>query len=191
VSEDRPAAGVVVRPAVADDAAAIARVHVESWRAAYPGIVPQDVLDNLSIERRAGFWAGLLADPGEARTWVAEREGAVVGFAGTNTREESEAAELPAGSVELTMLYVLAKAWGAGIGRGLLAAAVALHAARRAPLLSLWVFEANDRARRFYERAGWLADGAARHLPIGNAQLPIVRYRLDLRPGLGRKSGAG
>jgi hypothetical protein len=46
----------VVRPARPGDAEAIATVHVRSWQAAYPGIVPQPVLDRLSIERRAASW---------------------------------------------------------------------------------------------------------------------------------------
>ncbi|TMD25492.1 MAG: GNAT family N-acetyltransferase, partial [Chloroflexi bacterium] len=44
----------------------------------------------------------------------------------------------------------------------------------------LWVFAANDRARRFYERAGWRLDGGTRTWEASGAALPVVRYRLDL-----------
>jgi hypothetical protein len=41
----------------------------------------------------------------------------------------------------------------------------------------LWVGEANARARRFYEREGWSADGETRESPLGPRKL---RYRLTL-----------
>lgn len=48
------------RDAVVEDAPGIARVHVESWRAAYAGLMPQAVLDDLSVgasaERAVGFY---------------------------------------------------------------------------------------------------------------------------------------
>jgi hypothetical protein len=40
-----------------DDAEAIARVHVDSWRTTYQGILPDEVLAGLSVERRRAFWA--------------------------------------------------------------------------------------------------------------------------------------
>ena len=36
--------GVTFRPAAAGDAAAIAALHVESWRTAYRGLVPDEFL---------------------------------------------------------------------------------------------------------------------------------------------------
>jgi hypothetical protein len=45
------ARATAVRPATPDDADAIASVHVRSWQAAYRGIVPDAMLDALSIQR--------------------------------------------------------------------------------------------------------------------------------------------
>src|ERR1041385_8579918 len=52
----------VIRPAAPEDAPAIARVHVESWRTTYRGIFPQGLLDGLSIEDRARSWNEVLGN---------------------------------------------------------------------------------------------------------------------------------
>jgi len=165
-----------------DDAAGIAHVHVESWRAAYKGIVPQDVLDAMSEERRTADWADILT-AGTSRNWVAVRDGRVVGFAGTAELDGADAPDVAPGGKELATIYVLREAWDTGVGRALMDEVVARHLADGTPELVLWVFTENERARRFYERAGWQADGIARELAIGGAQLPIVRYRRTLGPG--------
>ena len=169
----------VVRRATLDDARGIAEVHVASWRAAYPGLVPQEFLDGLDVERRAAFWTTLLEDEGESRTWVAFETARVVGFAGTHPADDDDAPQVHAGSHELATMYTLPETWGTGVGRALLERAVADLAADGIEHMHLWVFAANDRARAFYERAGWREDGAARELEIGGASLPIVRYRLE------------
>lgn len=65
----------VVRPARITDADGIAEVHVRSWQAAYRGLMPQEVLDGLSVAQRAEGWRRILGDPeSDSRTLVAERE---------------------------------------------------------------------------------------------------------------------
>jgi GNAT superfamily N-acetyltransferase len=170
--------GPVVRTAVAADAPGIAAVHIETWRAAYVGLVPQPILDRLSIERRLAFWSEHLANPGESRTWVAEADGRIVGFAGTAL---PTADDLPAGTAELEMIYLLPETWHRGVGRALLRAAVDDLAERGFGTAILWVFTANDRARRFYEANGWRADGTAQMLDFDGTPVEEIRYGIDLR----------
>ena len=54
---------MLIREASPRDAAAIARVHVDSWRTTYAGIVPADYLANLSYTRREQFWCDILSTP--------------------------------------------------------------------------------------------------------------------------------
>jgi hypothetical protein len=54
---------MLIRDALQTDAAGIARVHVNSWRSTYRGIVPDQFLDSLSLERREQYWHDLLSDP--------------------------------------------------------------------------------------------------------------------------------
>ena len=62
----------------------------------------------------------------------------------------------------LEALYVRPRAWGGGLARRLHAAAVEELERRGGERARLWVLEGNERARRFYERHGWRADGTSR-----------------------------
>jgi GNAT superfamily N-acetyltransferase len=77
---------------------------------------------------------------------------------------------------ELRDLYVVPQAWGTGVAGALHETALDWMR-ERAPEAILWVGEANARARRFYEREGWGADGETRESPLGPREL---RYRLTL-----------
>ena len=57
--------GLTVREASQGDAAAIAGVHVRAWRVAYRGLLPDDLLDRLSVEDREESWRGILEDAGD------------------------------------------------------------------------------------------------------------------------------
>ena len=72
-----------VRPATAEDADAIGRVQVETWRVAYRGLMPDEAIAGFDLEGRQRMWREGLAReprPGSA-TFVAELDGEVVGFA--------------------------------------------------------------------------------------------------------------
>jgi ribosomal protein S18 acetylase RimI-like enzyme len=169
--------GVTVRPATAADAARIAQVHVESWQTAYRGLVPQSILDGLSIERRSEFWSRRLLEPGEARTWLGEQDGEIVGFVATARPSDPE---LPPGTAEVESIYLLAQSRGLGLGRLLLNTATRDLVERGFGSAILWVFRANDRARSFYEAAGWRPDGAAQLLDFDGTAIEEIRYGIDL-----------
>jgi len=63
----------MIRKATFDDAAAIARIHVGTWRVAYTDIVPDDFLANLSEEKRTQSWRDQLTD-GRTIIWAAETQ---------------------------------------------------------------------------------------------------------------------
>lgn len=72
-----------IRVARAADAPAIAAVHVGAWRETYAGLVPAHVLSGLSVDRRTEVWGRIISKPeafNSSAVFVAEREGAVVGF---------------------------------------------------------------------------------------------------------------
>lgn len=168
---------VTIRPARAGDGAAIARVHVETWQAAYAGLLPPEFLAgmNAQIEQRTVRWEQLIADAA-ARRWtqiVAEDERGIAGFV-TCGRAEGEADPYLG---EVYAIYVHPRAWGQGIGRTLFEAAVDALRALGMREAILWVLESNVRARRFYERAGWRADGGTKIDSRGAIELHEVRYR--------------
>lgn len=164
--------GALVRPMRVEDAPALGRVHVEAWRWAYRGLMPDEVLDGLSAEKRAKIHASAATD---ARTvsFTALDGDAPVGFAHAGPGRDDD---LPPNAAELYAIYLLESALDRGIGRALLERA--LWPLAGAPCITLWVLEGNTRARRFYERAGFAPDGATQAHPVGcGADRPAVRYR--------------
>ncbi|MFF2847068.1 GNAT family N-acetyltransferase [Streptomyces sp. NPDC058001] len=83
-------------------------------------------------------------------------------------------------SVQST-LYALPGNWGTGVGRQLMGAVLTALEEAAYPHATLWVLERNERARRFYEAAGWHADGTAVIDTTGGAPLNKLRYRRPLR----------
>lgn len=155
-------APAVIRRATTSDAAAIARVHADTWRAAYAGILPDAVLDSLSVSAGASRWEGHIAN-GDVAVWVA---GGVDGFASAGPSRDEDLA----GTTELYALYVHPRAQRRGLGTALLGAAVE-HGAT-----SLWVLAANAPGRAFYEASGWRQDGTKRTIDLFGAQADEVRY---------------
>ncbi|MEO7746749.1 MAG: GNAT family N-acetyltransferase [Actinomycetota bacterium] len=175
--------GVRVRRAGVGDAAGIAAVHVASWQRAYRGLMPAELLDALSVPARTQRWAQNLGSTAAgAATFVAEQDGEVIGFASIGPCRDEDAET----AAELWALYLHPRHWGAGHGHVLHAHAVRALAATGAADATLWVLTTNQRARRFYERHGWAADGATKVVALGDAELAESRYRL---PGLAGAAG--
>jgi GNAT superfamily N-acetyltransferase len=163
-----------VRAATPGDAPAVARVHVDSWRAAYAGLIPQAILDGLSVERREGFWRTAIENPYDHRLWVVESGGLVVGLASTGPGRDDD---LPAAAGEVLAIYLAPTEWDRGLGARLFRRAIADLRARELDPLVLWVLAANARGRRFYEAMGWRPDGAERPIDFDGTPVAEIRYR--------------
>lgn len=166
----------VIREAATGDAVGIARVQVTTWRTAYAGLVPDRVLDALSVPASASRWESHIAEA-TARVWVAERSRDVVGFlSGGPGRDD----DLPPGTGEVYAVYVLPGSQRGGLGRGLLGAATAWFREQGHTHAALWVLTGNAPARAFYARCGYAWDGSERGIDIGGAVVDEVRYVRDL-----------
>ncbi|WP_439663087.1 GNAT family N-acetyltransferase [Lentzea sp. HUAS TT2] len=154
---------MTVRPATVADAPAVASVHVQTWRAAYRGLVPDSVLDELSVSARTSMWERSIPRGG---VWVGLVDDVVAGFVAVGPSREPDAA------FELYAIYVLPSAWGTSLGYELARAALGDEQD-----VVLWVFDENPRARRFYERLGFRADGTVKTETVGGAELKEIRYR--------------
>ncbi len=163
-----------VRPAIVADADAIAEVHVRSWQAAYRGQIPDDHLDSLSIERRASVWKEMLGrEMPDAGAFVLEDGGGILGFAHVSPSRDADA---PASTGELTAIYLAPDRRGRGGGRLLIDIAITSLRAAGFRRVTLWVLDSNAAARRFYERAGWMADGGVKTDDRGSFALVELRY---------------
>jgi GNAT superfamily N-acetyltransferase len=154
-----------VRPAELEDAEGFVRAHESAWDGTIGVVVGRPLAELAPFEERvARYRAGLAEPPPDVGAWVAERGGEIVGIAVRS-------------GCELRDLYVVPEAWGTGVGSGLMDAALAAMRAGECGEASLWVGEANARARRFYEREGWQSSGETRVSQLGP---PELRYRLPL-----------
>ena len=162
----------VVRAARPDDAHPIAAVHVATWRDAYAGLLPDELLAGLDSSEWAERWRGRLAAPaGGVFTLVFEADGRVRGFASGGPSRD----EFPGG--EVYAIYVDPGCQGRGAGRRLLAAATRLLADGGFAGASLWVLSGNHPARGFYESQGWHRDGTGHQwTPSDGVSVPEVRY---------------
>ena len=154
---------MTVRLAVAADAPAVASVHVRSWQNAYRGLIPDSVLDNLSVEARTASWERGISS---GTVWVGLVDDEIAGFAAAGPSRDADA------PFELYAIYLLPSAWGTGLGLALAQAALAGQQD-----VIVWVLEDNKRARRFYERLGFRVDGTTKTQTVGSAVLSEIRYR--------------
>src|SRR5690242_10386589 len=106
---------IQIRPARVEDAAGIGRVHVDSWRTSYKGIVPAEVLNNLSYERREEMWRNSLSNP-ERKNYdyvAVDEQERIVGFVTGGPLRDGD----PSYESELHAIYLLKEVQGQGIGR--------------------------------------------------------------------------
>jgi len=172
-----------IRPAGAADGPAIARIRAETWQVAYAGVLPAQLLaemtDPEAVERE-GEWRRAHSMDG---VLIAESAPDLVGFAayGPERAEDDEPGQ-PGGDredhgpAELYAIYVVPRQWSSGAGRALLDGVLALAAGDGYTDISLWVLEANTRARHFYEQAGFAPTGEAAVLARLDGVMQ-VRYR--------------
>jgi ribosomal protein S18 acetylase RimI-like enzyme len=146
-----------VRRARRDDAAAIGRVHVETWQAAYAGLLPDTMLAGMSDVRQSAWWGRLLADPAHAKgVFVADdREMGVVGFGSCgpvrDMPENLDGRETRVG--EIYTLYVEPDFQNRGLGRELMDAMFGQLQKDGFDTAVLWML-ADNPTRFFYEGLG-------------------------------------
>ncbi len=161
---------MTIRSAVQDDAAAIARVHLESWKTTYPGIVPQAYIDGLEVENGIRNWQERLAQDGAPLVFVAEEEAGIFGFAaGGRMMHPVEGFD-----GELGAIYLLASHQKRGAGAALVRRMAGALRERGFQSMVVWVLKANP-SRRFYERMGGVLVGE-QEIEIGGVTLPEVAY---------------
>jgi RimJ/RimL family protein N-acetyltransferase len=169
---------VDIRAATVADAEGIARVHVASWQAAYAGLLSDEFLDALHWTDRVDAWRERLTDdPSVVGTWLLLADGTVVGFASAGPARDVD--RQSAACWELYGVYLDASVWSRGWGK-LLASHVLSAMPDDVRDVSLWVLAGNARARRFYERLGFVLDGTTKTDVIGGREVLELRYLLVL-----------
>jgi len=168
----------VIRLAGVQDAAAVADINRRGWLFAYADIVPKETMLD-AAGALDEHWAQRLADSDEQHpVWMAtDGDATPIGYVSIGPPRDLDAGP---GDGELYAIYLAPEAVGTGVGHALLERAEASLAQLGYTGATLWVFEANTRARRFYERHGWEAEPDSGPGPWGWAR--SVRYRKALAP---------
>ena len=152
---------MLIRPGTPDDADAAARVHVDSWGATTEQAGP-------SLEQRIEWHRRFPA------TFVADDGGTILGFVAVGPSRDADA------DGELYTIYVDPRHWRGGVGSRLIRAGEERMRELGYRRVVLWTFDDNPRSHRFYEAAGWSADGERRTVEFAGAPLPEVRYAKQL-----------
>jgi len=152
---------VRLRPATVYDSDVVARIWHDGWRDGHLGNVPDDLV---AVRNRESFWTRAPQRVGD--TVVAEVDGTVAGFV------------MVVGD-EVEQVYVSSAHRGTGVARALLAEAERFVRANGHERAWLAVVAGNARARRFYERSGWVDEGPFDYAAAGDTgpiQVPCHRY---------------
>lgn len=165
-----------LRDAEEGDLEEVARIHVAAWKAAYRGMIDDARLDALTPADRLTAWRGWWRGDG-VHLRVADAERGLAGFLRRSPARMID--DPPTDYAEITHLYLDPQQIGTGLGAALLGEALRDTRAEGYDGALLWTLEANDRARRFYERFGLRTDGARQSQPdwLGEGVFEI-RYLL-------------
>ena len=183
---------MVIRAGSADDAAQVAAVQRAGWFAAYDGIIATAIIDRATAPDGGARVRQSFRTRPRQRMLVAVAGGGdpsgVVGYASYGPETDVVSAPWPHpmsadgedGRVaELYALYVHPAWWSTGTGRALMERVLVRSSRAGYSSITLWVLRDNQRARGFYEKAGFAADGAANVL-TGLGGVLEVRYRRAL-----------
>ena len=138
-----------IRQATSFDARGIAKVHVDSWRTTYKGILPDSYLSNLSYKQRTELWERNSADHGNYIVIAEKEDGQIFGF-GTAGKRPKKTQE---NTGDLTSIYLLEEFQGKGIGKKLFAELFRHFTQLGYEKVFVEVLEEN-KTRYFYEHFG-------------------------------------
>ncbi|MBA3784391.1 MAG: 3-deoxy-manno-octulosonate cytidylyltransferase [Acidobacteria bacterium] len=157
---------IVYRKANVEDALAVAKVHVESWHKSFAGIVPQEFLDNLTVEKREQAFRQRFGEANH-KMFVAETaKDGIIGFADFGAARESNFAF----EAELYAIYLLREFQGKGIGENLFKLCQKEMSANGFNSMYLIALEVSP-YKSFYEKMGGKIVGRGNHF------LSLVEYK--------------
>jgi GNAT superfamily N-acetyltransferase len=163
---------IIFRAATLEDAEAIAALHAASWKEVYAAILDPAFLAGPVDEQRRSVWNERLSAPSASQHVIlAEQGDDLLGFVCAYRNRD------PVWGSFIDNLHVAAAARGRGIGTALMAKVAGWASTRRGhSSFYLWVFEANESARRFYERKGGRAVEIMDDTAPDGSLTPSVRF---------------
>jgi ribosomal protein S18 acetylase RimI-like enzyme len=156
---------MIARPTL-QDLDEMGRVHVQVWREAYAGLLPDAYLAGLDPTFGPRLWRERFGSSPDVSWWLARDEEGIVGLTTSGPgRDDDKPVPL-----ELYAINVLRRAHGTGVADDLMAHVIGDRAAY------LWVLDGNERAQAFYRRHGFVDDGGRKPEPeTGVVEVRMLR----------------
>ncbi|RXZ81042.1 GNAT family N-acetyltransferase [Paenibacillaceae bacterium] len=164
-----------IRWAELNDCNDLGVVHLESYRAAYKGIIPEDFLNNIKLEDRVYYFENVLKTSAKKTALIAI-ENSIIGCAEIGQSVDDD---LDASFVEIFAIYLVKEHSGKGFGKQLLEWVLSNMTERGYRNASLWVLKENINAIKFYENLDFVFDGSERAIERGKS-LVQLRFRKAL-----------
>ncbi|MDR0946670.1 MAG: GNAT family N-acetyltransferase [Ruminococcus sp.] len=154
------------------DESTVATILCKAWQSAFSDIITGDDMAKFADEKRhTANFKRIFENGGFAPTYIAALNGkqcGIISFGKSRNLDSPNTAEIIA-------IHSLDSVWGKGVGHAMMEFALAELRRQGYQEVMLWVFEANDRARKFYERHGFTVDDAVKDNGFGNVK--EVRYK--------------
>ena len=160
-----------IRYADSNDAKTLGEIHSESWREAYKGIIPDEILNSFTPEKREAYFRRALTEGWEEDAIIFNESQALGLISIGKSRDFDQLDDCG----EIWGIYLLPEYWNHGIGSKLIDWGINELKKCSYTHVSLWVLEENMTARRFYERKGFIHDGTKKAIRIG-IELNEIRY---------------
>ena len=159
--------------ATAQDARAIAEIHVASWREAYRDLLPEPYLAGLDVAELEARFRQATEDR-MCDVLLARRDGVLQGWLHCDPARDPG---VPTTEGEIMAHNVAPTAWSSGVGQSLWLRAKDILIQRGYMTSILWVFAQDERAIRFYRSAGFApTPPTPRRVELGGMSCELVRY---------------
>ena len=156
---------LLMRLAVVEDAKAISKLLISSWRFAYKDIMPDKLLAELSINKWQKGWQEHLEST-HTEVYVLLEKYEIIGVVELCSLKEKTNKYL--NYLEIPVIYLLPEKIGLGYGKRMMNTVLSLIENRKADGVALWVLEDNQRAKSFYNKFGFYFSGDTKIFPAGD-----------------------
>lgn len=160
--------------ATESDTETLAYILTQSWKAAYSEIISATELAKATNPDHYEKIFDLLLKMPNNYFYIAASENVPCGMIFSCPSKDNDLA----GYGEIVALYTMPDCWGKGIGKALLQTALTKIREENKKGVYLWVFKENFRARKFYEKNGFVSDGKEKQENFSNKPIS-VRYVLN------------
>lgn len=170
---------IILQKASEKDAEKLAKLHIKTWQITYQKIIPDEILNKLSIPERIKQWKKWLHSI-DSITYIAKHNDDILGFISFGKERDNDFNDVD--TAEIYALYVDPDYWQQNIGNLLMSKASHKLQKDGYEVVVLWVIEKNLIARKFYEKNSFAKTIEKKSLNIGNNfAVDEIKYQKNLK----------